>query len=309
MIPKRVLILGATGLLGKALVEEWDFDEVTGTSSRDADIRDAGQLRALFARVRPQWTVLAAAYTDVDGCENNPEMAHQVNCAGAGNVARVARECGSRMLFVSTDYVFDGKKTTPYETSDMPKPINVYGRTKAAGEALVRAILPEACIARTSWLFGVAGKCFPNTILRVAKEQGKISVVADQDGAPTFNRDLARAIVHLCRCGARGTLHVTNSGQCSWHEFAEELVRGAGLTGVTVKPIGAAEFARPPARPKNSVLSSASLRQRYGITLPPWQEAVQRYLREKSGGSVAQERRAGCQFASVLGLGVEGAKS
>ncbi len=309
MIPKRVLILGATGLLGKALVEEWDFDEVTGTSSRDADIRDAAQLRALFARVRPQWTVLAAAYTDVDGCEKNPEMAHQVNCAGAGNVARVARECGSRMLFVSTDYVFDGKKTTPYETSDLPRPINVYGRTKAAGEALVRAILPEAGIARTSWLFGVAGKCFPNTILLLAQERREISVVANQRGAPTFNRDLARAIVHLCRCGARGTLHVTNSGQCSWHEFAEELVRGAGLTGVTVKPIGTAEFARPAARPKNSVLSPASLRQRYGITLPPWQEAVQRYLLEKSRGSVAQERRADCQFASVLGLGVEGAKS
>ncbi len=309
MIPKRVLILGATGLLGKALVEEWDFDEVTGTSSRDADIRDAAQLRALFARARPQWTVLAAAYTNVDGCEKNPEMAHQVNCAGAGNVARVAREYSSRLLFVSTDYVFDGKKTTPYETSDLPRPINVYGRTKAAGEALVRAILPEACIARTSWLFGVAGKCFPNTILRVAEEQREISVVTDQRGAPTFNRDLARAIVHLCRCGARGTLHVTNAGQCSWHEFAEELVRGAGLTGVTVKPIGTAEFARPAARPKNSVLSPASLRQRYGITLPPWQEAVQRYLLEKSRGSVAQENRAGCQFASVPSLGVEGAKS
>ena len=309
MIPRRILIIGATGLLGKALVEEWGFDEVTGTSSRDADVRDAGQLRALFVRTRPQWTVLAAACADVDGCEKNPEMAHQVNCAGAGNVARAAREGGSRLLFVSTDYVFNGKKTTPYETSDLPRPINVYGRTKAAGEALVRAILPEACIARTSWLFGVAGKCFPNTILRVATEQQEISVVADQRGSPTFNRDLARAIVHLCRCDARGTLHVTNSGHCSWHEFAEELVRGAGLTGVTVKPIGTAEFARPAARPKNSVLSPASLQQRYGITLPPWQEAVQRYLLEKSRGSVAQERRADCQFASVPGLGVEGAKS
>src|SRR5258708_27419273 len=146
MIAKRVLILGATGLLGKALVEEWDFDEVTGTSSRGADMRDAVQLRARFARVRPQWTVLAAAYTDVDGCEKNPEMAHQVNCAGAGNVARVARECGSRMLFVSTDYVFGGKKTTPYETSHLPRPINRSRRTKTAREALVRAIFPAAGI-------------------------------------------------------------------------------------------------------------------------------------------------------------------
>ncbi len=306
LIPKRILILGATGLLGKALVEEWDFDEVTGASSRDADIRDRARLRALFARTRPQWTVLSAAYTDVDGCEKNPEMAHQMNCAGAGNVARAARECGSRLLFVSTDYVFDGKKTTPYETSDMP---NVYGRAKAAGEAMVRAILPEACIARTSWLFGVAGKCFPNTILRLAEERREISVVADQHGSPTFNRDLARAIVHLCRCDARCTLHVTNSGHCSWHEFAEELVRGAGRTEVTVKPISSEEFARPAARPKNSVLSPASLRQRYGITLPPWQEAVQRYLHEKSHGSLAQENRSGCAFASVPGFDDEGAKS
>jgi dTDP-4-dehydrorhamnose reductase len=309
LIPKRILIVGATGLLGKALVQEWDFDEVTGASSRDADVRDLSQLRTLFARTRPQWTVLAAAYTDVDGCEKNPEMAHQVNCAGAGNVASAARECGSRLLFVSTDYVFDGKKAAPYETSDMPKPINVYGRTKAAGEAMVRAILPEACMARTSWLFGVDGKCFPNTILRLAEEQREISVVADQRGSPTFNRDLARTIMHLCRSGARGTLHVTNSGHCSWHEFAEELVRVAGLTKVTVKPVGSQEFARPAARPKNSVLSPASLRQRYGITLPPWQEAVQRYLHEKSVCSLAQESHAGCRFASVPGSDVEGAKS
>lgn len=309
MIPKRALIVGATGLLGKSLAEEWDFDEVTGASSSDADIRDAAQLRALFARARPQWTVLAAAYTDVDGCEKNPEMAHQVNCAGAGNVASAARECGSRLLLVSTDYVFDGKKTAPYETSDMPKPINVYGRTKAAGEALVRAILPEACIARTSWLFGAAGKCFANTILRLAEERREISVVSDQHGSPTFNRDLARAIMHLCRSEARGTLHVTNGGQCSWHEFAEELVRGAGLEEVRVKPVGSEEFARPAARPKNSVLSPVSLRQRYGIVLPPWQEAVQRYLREKSCCSLAQENRAGCVFAAVPGIGVEGAKS
>jgi dTDP-4-dehydrorhamnose reductase len=305
LIPKRVLILGATGLLGKALVEEWDFDEVTGTGSRDADVRNRAQLRALFTRVRPEWTVLAAAYTDVDGCEKNPEMAHEVNCAGAGNVARAARECGSRLLFVSTDYVFDGKKTAPYETSDLPRPINVYGRTKAAGEALVRAILPEACIVRTAWLFGVAGKCFPNTILRLAEKQREISVVADQYGSPTFNRDLARAMVHLCRSSARGTLHVTNSGHCSWHELAEELVRSAGLREVAVKPIASDEFTRPATRPKNSVLSPASLRRRYGITLPAWQEAVQRYLREKSHGSLAQER----QLAAVPGLGVEGAKS
>jgi len=263
----RVLIIGATGLLGKALLGEWDFDEVTGASSRDADIREPAQLRALFARVRPEWTVLAAAYTDVDGCEKHPELAHRVNCVGAGNVARTARECGSRLMFLSTDYVFDGEKPLPYETDDPVAPMSVYGRTKAAGEAAVREILPEACIARTSWLFGVAGECFPNTILRLAETQRELSVVADQRGSPTFNRDLARAIMQLCRAGVRGTVHVTNSGDCSWYEFAQELVRGAGLTEVIVKSICTDESSRPAARPKHSVLSNGSLQRLYGISL------------------------------------------
>lgn len=305
----RVLIIGATGLLGKALLGEWDFDEVTGASSRDADIREPAQLRALFARVRPEWTVLAAAYTDVDGCEKHPELAHRVNCVGAGNVARTARECGSQLMFLSTDYVFDGKKPLPYETDDPVAPMSVYGRTKAAGEAAVREILPEACIARTSWLFGVAGKCFPNTILRLAETQRELSVVADQRGSPTFNRDLARAIMQLCRAGVRGTVHVTNSGHCSWYEFAQELVRGAGLTEVIVKSICTDESSRPAARPKNSVLSNGSLQRLYGISLRTWQEAVRVYLHEKRHDCLVQERRALAVSAGERVMNAEGGKS
>jgi dTDP-4-dehydrorhamnose reductase len=305
----RVLIIGATGLLGKALLEEWELDEVTGASSSDADIREPAQLRALFARVRPAWTVLAAAYTDVDGCEKNAEVAQQVNCIGAGNVARAARDCGSRLMFLSTDYVFDGENPKPYETQDKVAPMSVYGRTKAGGEAAVREMLPEACIARTSWLFGVDGKCFPNTILRLAETQSELSVVADQRGSPTFNRDLAAAIMQLCRAGARGTLHVTNSGECSWYEFAQELMRGAGLTKVIVTPIPTDELSRPAQRPKNSVLSNASLQQLYGISLPAWQKAVQVYQREKRHGSVAQGDRAKALFAGERGMNAQGGKS
>src|SRR5258708_22560738 len=192
-------------------------------------------------------------------------------------------------MFRSTEYVFDGEKPLAYETDDPVAPMSVYGRTKGAGEAVVREILAEACIARTSWLFGVAGKCFPTTILRLAGTQRELSVVADQRGSPTFNRDMARAIMQLCRAGARGTVHVTNSGDCSWYEFAQEMVRGAGLTEVIVKPIGTDESSRPAARPKNSVLSNGSLRRLYGTSLPTWPEAWQVCLREKHLGSVTQE--------------------
>src|SRR5260370_24288356 len=150
----RVLVIGATGLLGKVLLQQWDRDneEAAGAGSRDAAWGDPAQLRLLFERCRPEWTILAAAYTDVDGCEKDPERAHQVNCVGAMNVARVARESRSKLLFLSTDYVFDGKKNAPYEPGDALGPLNVYGRSKAEAEKGIREILPDCCIVRTSWI-------------------------------------------------------------------------------------------------------------------------------------------------------------
>ena len=287
----RVLIIGATGLLGRVLLEEWAVDQVTGASSRDADIRDERQVRDLFARCKPEWTVLAAAYTDVDGCERNPELAHQVNCVGASNVARAARAYGSQLMLLSTDYVFDGTKSTPYEVDDPVAPLNVYGRTKAIAEAAVREILPDGCILRTSWLFGACGKCFPNTILKLAHEHKELSVVADQRGCPTLNRDLASAIVKLSRARAQGTIHATNAGVCSWFAFAQALLRAAGRTDVAVKPIRTEELGRPARRPKYSALSSNRLRQ-YGISLRPWEDALPQYLREWRVSSQAREQEA-----------------
>jgi len=278
----RVLILGATGLLGKALVKEWDVEEVLGVGSRDADVRHESQVRALFDRFRPDWTILSAAYTDVDGCEKNPEWAHQVNCVGAVNMAQAAREFGSRLMLISSDYVFDGSKPGPYEVDDPIAPLNVYGRSKAAAETILRQILPDACIARTSWLFGVEGRCFPNTILKLAEEQTQLSVVDDQRGCPTFNRDLACAIVKLVRAETQGTIHVANAGECSWFEFAQELLRAAGLFGVSIKSIRTEDLARPAPRPKYSALSLRSLRQ-LGIFMRSWQEALQDYIRERAG--------------------------
>lgn len=276
----RVLIIGATGLLGSALLEEWQSGEVIGAYSKDADIRDDAQVRSLLARRKPDWTVLAAAYTDVDGCERNPELAQQINFHGAVNVARAARDSGSRLLFLSTDYVFDGARDVPYETNDPARPIGAYGRSKAAAETAVREIVKDSCIVRTSWLFGTAGRCFPETILRLAETEKELSVVADQIGSPTLNRDLARVIEKLIEAGACGFVHATNSGTCSWYEFAQEILRVAGRNKTRIRPTTTEESARLAPRPHYSVLSPASL-QAYGIFMRPWQEAMQAYVEER----------------------------
>ena len=274
--PMRITILGATGLLGKALMGEWKEDEVTGFGSADGDIRDETRVLNLVQSTRPDWIVLAAAYTDVDGCETNRDLAFDVNCRGAVNVARAAKQHGARLLFVSTDYVFDGTKTTPYAADDPRSPRTVYGQSKAEAELQLSEILPECCIVRTSWLFGAGGKCFPDTILRLAASRPHLEVVGDQRGSPTYSQDLARAIVQLCRQGASGIVHATNRGECSWYEFAREIIAGAGLATV-VHETTSDKFVRPAKRPHYSVLSPETLEKR-GIAMPDWRNALQRYL-------------------------------
>src|SRR5579884_3023285 len=200
----RVLIFGATGLLGKPLLREWTEDEVRGVGSKDVDIRDLDQVRRAVENSRPDWIVNAAAYTDVDGCESNRELAFAVNCRGPVNIAQAATSQGSRALLISTDYVFDGLSTSPYETDHPRAPRSVYGRSKAEMEEEIEKLFPAACIVRTAWLFGVGGKCFPDTILKLAASRSEISVVDDQRGSPTHAPDLARAIVLLCRAGEIG---------------------------------------------------------------------------------------------------------
>jgi dTDP-4-dehydrorhamnose reductase len=275
----RVTIFGASGLLGKALMREWSGDTVTGLTSHAADIRDGKRVLEVVQEARPEWIVLAAAYTDVDGCESKPELAFAVNRDGAVNVAAAAKQVGARLVFLSSDYVFDGTKTTPYETGDARNPQSVYGRTKAEAEVRLLELMPDCCIARTSWLFGVGGKCFPDTILKLAASRPTLDVVNDQRGSPTYAEDLARAIIQLCRKNATGIVHATNSGDCSWFEFAEEIVSRAGL-GTTVRPVSSQQMARPAPRPAYSVLSPARLRA-LGIEMPSWRDALQRYLEQR----------------------------
>ena len=275
----RVTIFGASGLLGKALMHEWNGDTVTGLTSHAADIRDGKRVQQVVQESNPEWIVLTAAYTDVDGCEGNPDLAFAVNSDGAVNVATAAKEVGARLVFLSSDYVFDGKKTTPYETGDARNPQSVYGRTKAEAEIRLLELMPECCIARTSWLFGIGGKCFPDTILKLAATRPALDVVNDQRGSPTYAVDLAHAIVQLCRKNATGIVHVTNAEDCTWFEFAQEIVRSAGLT-TTVRPVNSQQMARPAPRPAYSVLSPARL-QSFGIKMPSWHDALSRYLEER----------------------------
>ena len=272
----RVTLFGASGLLGQDLAQALAGEQLTALSSKDADLRDRARVRDVIRDSRPDWVLLSAAYTDVDGCESNRDLAFAVNCEGAIHVAEAAREVGARLLFLSTDYVFDGSKRSPYQVSDARNPTSVYGESKARAEERLLAILPEVCIARTSWLFGHGGKCFPATILKLASTRPEISVVNDQRGSPTFTRDLASALVELCRASARGIVHVTNSGNCTWYDFATEILRQSG-SPTKVKPVTTAEFPRPAKRPAYSVLSPDSLHA-YNIRMPEWQDALRRYF-------------------------------
>ena len=275
----KILILGASGLLGQALMREWSGDEVIGLSSNDVDIRDNRRVLQTVQTLNPEWIVLSAAYTDVDGCESNREQAFAVNRDGAVNVAEAAQQMKAKLLFLSSDYVFDGKKTSPYETDDPRNPQSVYGRTKAEAEVGLLELLPECCIVRTSWLFGRGGKCFPDTILKLAAARPALDVVNDQRGCPTYTVDLARAIAEICRNNVTGIVHTTNAGDCSWFEFARAIVDSAGLP-TEVRPVSTKQMARPAPRPAYSVLSPASLRE-WGIAMPAWPEALQRYLEER----------------------------
>jgi len=284
----RVTVFGASGLLGRALISEWasgpqtpgaDRDQVVGLSSRDADIRDASQVRAAIQRSNPDWIILAAAYTDVDGCEGDPERAFAVNRNGAVNVAQAAGAAGAKLLWLSSDYVFDGTKNSPYEIGDRRNPQSIYGRSKAEAEEQLLETLPSVCVVRTSWLFGMGGKCFPDTILKLAASRSNLQVVNDQRGCPTYTPDLARAIIGLCRKDAGGIVHVTNQGDCTWYEFARAIIAGAGVS-TAVAPCTTEQMPRPAKRPAYSVLSPDSL-DAYGIVMPPWQDALARYLKQR----------------------------
>jgi dTDP-4-dehydrorhamnose reductase len=272
----RILIIGSNGLLGSDLVEDWTGDVIIPANSHDADIREPEEVRRLVARERPDWVILTAGYTDVDASERDPDLAFSVNRDGTKNVSLVARELGVKLCYLSTDYVFDGTSDRPYEPDDAMHPLNVYGGSKAAGERAVQEEAGRWLIIRTSWLFGSARVSFPEKILLAADSLPELKVVDDQIGSPTYTKDLATAIRELVHSGAHGMLNVTNSGTCSWFEFAKETLQRAGRS-TPIFPITSDQAGRLARRPAYSVLSPKALAS-YGIALRSWQEALQAYL-------------------------------
>jgi dTDP-4-dehydrorhamnose reductase len=272
----RVLIIGSNGLLGKDMVEDWTGDEIIPATSRHADIRELAQVRQLVTREHPDWIILTAGYTDVDGSEQHQDLAFAVNRDGAQNVAIVAREFGAKLCYLSTDYVFDGTANRPYEPEDPIHPLNIYGASKAAGEKAVQEHAGHWLIARTSWLFGAARPSFPEKILQAADSQPELKIVADQIGSPTYTKDLVTVICELVRADAHDILNITNSGTCSWFEFAEETLQRAGRSA-TIFSITSDQAGRLARRPGYSALSPKALAS-YGIALRSWQEGLQAYL-------------------------------
>lgn len=271
----RILITGATGQLGSVLCRLLSQDTVIPKDLPGFDLSRSGIEQDILAG-RPDVIIHAGAYTDVDGAERDPEKAMVVNAAGTEQVARAAAQLGAKLVYVSTDYVFDGAGRSPYQEEDRPSPISQYGLSKWLGEKAVHASGAESLIVRTAWLYGPSGKNFVKSIMRAAQEQPTLRVVDDQRGCPTSAEDLGRALVELARRDVTGILHVTNQGDCTWHEFAQAIVSEMGLS-VPVLPITTAQAGRLAKRPAYSVLSSDRLSS-LGLTLPHWKDALKQFM-------------------------------
>jgi dTDP-4-dehydrorhamnose reductase len=279
-------------MLGQDLMERLAVrHEALGLDLPEADITDPARVLRFFKTANPEGVIHTAAFTAVDECERRPELAFQVNSEGTRNVALACRQGGLPMLYISTDYVFEGEKSAPYVEEDTPNPVSVYGRSKLEGEKHVQELLGCYWIVRTSWLFGLKGKNFVEAILLKAAAGEHLRVVADQIGAPTYTVDLAQIIEQIMEKGRGGIYHATNQGHCSWFDFAREIVRLAGLDRVQISPISSSELDRPARRPKNSRLLNARL-QREGLSLlPSWQDALIRYMRARWRQPEADQRR------------------
>lgn len=294
----RVLVTGACGMLGslvcsalkgKHTVVPTDIlpsplPSPTGRGECEGyevmDISDTGCVFDTINRVRPEMVIHCAAMTDVDGCERDPDAAHKINAVGTWNLACACASIDCPIAYISTDYVFDGERGEPYTEFDTPNPMSAYGASKLAGEAAVRELCPKHFIVRTSWLFSPKGKNFALTMLRLSETRNEWTVVADQFGSPTYAKDLAEFLVGLVGSPLYGTYHYTNSGSCSWFEFAQAILNAAGKTQVKIVPITTEEWPTPTRRPKNSVLRHYRMELLGRDNARPWQDAVAEFISE-----------------------------
>lgn len=278
----KVLVTGVKGQLGYDVMNELKKRgiEGIGVDVDEMDITDASACKKVIKEICPDAVIHCAAYTAVDAAEDNEELCRKVNVDGTRNIAEVCRELDCKMMYISTDYVFDGKGTRPWEPDDNRTPLNVYGQTKYEGELAVEELLEKFFIVRIAWVFGVNGKNFIRTMIRLGKERGAVSVVDDQVGSPTYTYDLARLLVDMIVTEKYGRYHATNEGLCSWYEFACEIFRQAGMDEVQVTPVDSSTFAAKAARPSNSRMSKDKLEANGFERLPSWQDALGRFLDE-----------------------------
>ncbi|PLR83146.1 dTDP-4-dehydrorhamnose reductase [Bacillus canaveralius] len=276
-----VVVTGVQGQLGYDVVKELEKKnhQVYGTDRSQLDITSEADVNAFIDEVKPDAIIHCAAYTNVDRAEEDKETAYNVNALGTQFLAQAAKKAGAKMLLVSTDYVFDGTADKPYETDHPTKPLGVYGETKLAGEQLLTEILDEYFIVRTAWVFGINGHNFVKTMLRLGEERGEVGVVHDQVGSPTYTPDLAKFLVELIETTKYGVYHATNSGECSWYDFAVEIFKQAGMD-VKVNPLTTDQFPRPASRPKYSILSKKKIEEQGLKMLPDWKKALSEYLQE-----------------------------
>ncbi len=277
----KVLVTGVKGQLGYDVAKELEKrgTSVVGVDVDEMDITDEAAVRRVISEALPDAVIHCAAYTAVDAAQDNEEMCRKVNAEGTRYIAKMCKELGIKMLYISTDYVFDGQGTRPWEPDDERNPLSVYGQTKYEGELAVQNMLDKYFIVRITWTFGVNGKNFVKTMLRLSEKNSSIRVVNDQYGSPTATADLAVLLSDMIATDKYGIYHATNEGICTWYEFTCEIFRQAGI-GVEVVPVTTAEYGAKAPRPANSRMSKDKLTANGFERLPSWQDALARYLKE-----------------------------
>ena len=283
----RILVIGAKGMLGRDLVKVLQSPpythEVVGWDIEEIDIREEHSTIEKIKALYPEIIINAAAFTDVDACEALEERVFEINAEGTKHVALGALKCKAKVVYISTDYVFDGRKREPYLETDPPNPLNVYGRSKLKGEQYLQELVNDSLIFRTQWLFGEHGKNFVTSILKQAREKKILSIVNDQIGSPTYTLDLSKAISVLIQYNLKGIFHITNQDFCSWYTFGQAILKLSGITGIKIIPISSKESGRAAVRPSYSVLSNQKLKKETGMILRKWSEALRDYLKLKEG--------------------------
>lgn len=277
----RVLVTGVKGQLGYDVVKELEKRgmEAVGVDIEEMDITDFASVEKVINEAKPRAVIHCAAYTAVDAAEENQEVCRKVNVEGTQNIANVCKELDIKMIYISTDYVFDGEGTKPWEPEDERNPVSVYGQTKYEGELAVQNTLDKYFIVRIAWVFGINGKNFVKTMLKLAESRDTLTVVNDQFGSPTYTYDLAKLLVDMVQTEKYGIYHATNEGICTWHEFACAIFKTAGIE-MNVLPVSSAEYAAKAKRPSNSRMSKEKLVESGFEKLPTWQNALERYIEE-----------------------------